>query len=346
MNIRLGRTRGWADSPPRGWMGSLAVLVVCLILYFVMTPGATSISAPTNIVNSSVVIALAAVGEGIIVLSGGFDLSVGSVISLLNVVLATHFAGEGHNPVIALLVACLVGGLCGLANGALVVLGRIPTVIATLGTSFVFSGLALYFLSQPGGEVSTDFARMLTGSTEPLPYSAVVIVAVLLVWQYVRGRPLGQALYAVGADSKCARLSGVSVGRTLFAAYAASGICYGLAAACLTAQTTSGDPRIGDPLTLTVFAAVVVGGVRLGGGEGSIASAVTGAFILGLISDLLYSAGVSSFYYYVVTGVVLVVAVAVSGVLATTSVTGLLARRRGHPGDVAERNDDGMLVAP
>jgi len=327
--VRTGfpRPRGWNDSPSRTWIGSLGVLVIFLVLYFMMTPGASSTSTPTNIADSSVVVALAAVGEAVVVLSGGFDLSVGSVLSLVNVILATHFTATGQNPVVALVLACVIGALCGLVNGALVVFGRIPTVIATLGTSFVFSGVALYFLSQPGGQVSTSFATMLTGSFGVIPYTGVLTLVVAVAWQYLRSRPFGQAIYAIGADAKAARLSGIRLAPNLLRAYAISGVCYGIAAACLTAQTASGDPSVGDPLTLTVFAAVVIGGVRLGGGEGSVVSAVCGALILSLISDLLYAGGVSSSYNYVVTGAVLVLAIAVSGSLPQAATRRWLAWR-------------------
>lgn len=328
MKAGLMRPRGWTDSPSRTWIGSLGVLAIFLVLYFVMTPGASSTSTPTTIVNSSAVVALAAVGEAIIVLSGGFDLSVGSVLSLVNVVLATHFTAGGHDPLLAVMIAILIGASCGLANGALVVLGRIPTVIATLGTSFIFSGIALYFLSEPGGDVSTAFANMLTGSLGVIPNTGLLILLVLLIWQYMRGRRFGQALYAIGEDPGAARLSGLSLTSNILVAYAASGVCYGIAAACLTAQTATGDPTVGAPLTLTVFAAVVVGGVRLGGGKGSVPSAVCGALILSLISDLLYAAGVSSFYYYVVTGAVLILAIAASGSLPQETIKRWAGRRR------------------
>lgn len=332
---RFGAPRGWVSKPSRTWVGALGVLIVFLILYFIITPGASSMSTPVNIANATVVLALAALGEAIVVLSGGFDLSVGAVLSFVNVILATHFTGNGHSPILALVIACVIGAVCGLVNGAFVVVGRIPAVIATLGTSFVFAGFALYFLSQPGGEVSPSFVTMLTGSTSFLPYSAIVVVIALVAWQYLRRRPFGQAIYAIGADPNAARLSGISVARNLLVAYAVSGVCYGLASACLTAQTASGDPNVGTPLTLTVFAAVVVGGIRLGGGEGSVASAVTGALILGLISDLLYSAGVSSFWDYVVNGVVLVIAVAISGAVRLDGLTRMI-RTRGRPGVPSE----------
>lgn len=332
---RFRAPRGWDSKPSRTWVGALGVLIVFLVLYFIITPGASSVSTPTNVANSTIVVALAALGEAIVVLSGGFDLAVGAVLSLVNVILATHFTGSGHNPILALVIACVIGAACGLANGAFVVIGRIPAVIATLGTSFVFAGFALYFLSQPGGEVSPSFVNMLTGSDGILPYSAIVVAVALVVWQYLRRRRFGQAIYAIGADPNAARLSGISVSRNLLVAYTVSGVCYGLASACLTAQTASGDPNVGTPLTLTVFAAVVVGGIRLGGGEGSVASAVTGALILGLISDLLYSAGVSSFWDYVVNGVVLVIAVAVSGAVRIDGLARWLRTRR-SPADAAE----------
>ena len=294
--------------------GPLVVLVLLLLAYFLVTPNSWSSYTVSNVANDSAALALAALGEGLIVLTGGFDLSVGAVLSLVNVLLATHFAAEGQSVWVAIAVGVLVGGGTGLVNGLFVVVGNLPSIIVTLGTWFIWSGVALLVLPTPGGNVSMDFTDVLTGSFGAFPHSLVVIAIALAVWSYLARTRFGTTVYALGLDEQAARMSGVKIGRNLVAVYVLSGFYYGAAGAFLTGQTSSGDPGVGLPLTLTAFAAVVVGGIRLGGGRGVLAGAVVGAFVLGAINDLLFSLHVSSFYNFVFNGLVLIVAVAATSI--------------------------------
>lgn len=300
----------WRNSPDRSWWAPAGVALVLVVAFATTVSGVSPQIALVNLSDSAACVAIAAIGAALVILSGGFDLSVGSVLSLVNVVLATLFTHEGQNPLLALGVGIVVGGACGLLNGLMVVVGRVPSIIATLGNSFIFGGLALFVLSKPGGEVSIDFVMLLSGTTGPVPHSLILILLAAAIWQILRMRSFGQQVYAVGADPKSAVMSGVRTSSVLLSVYLLAGAFYGLAGAFLTAQTSSGDPRIGDPLTLTVFAAVVLGGVRLGGGSGVIPAVVLGAFILSLIRDLIYVAGVSAYWFYVVTGLALVAAIA------------------------------------
>lgn len=306
-------TRPTSGSRRHTYVGPCVVLVILIILYVVRTPDALSSISILTLVNDSAVVALAAMGEAIVLVVGGFDLSVGAVLSLINVVLATHFAIAGQGTVAPVLVGLVIGLFAGLINGLLVSVGRIASVVVTIGTSFVFSGVALLVQPTAGGIVSQSFINQLTGSIGGVIPDAAVIMAVIAVgWTWVRRTRFGAVVYAVGNDSDAAVTAGLRVAAVRVGAYGLAGLCYGAAAIFLTAQTGSGDPNVGGPLTLSVFAAAVVGGVRLGGGQGYVPAAIAGAFILSLIGDVLFSFGVSSFYTNVYTGAVLIAAVLIS----------------------------------
>jgi ribose transport system permease protein len=307
--MRIGNP-DWRTPSTPGWVAPLAVFAALLVAYVIVSPERSASLLVLNLSDATAGVALAALGAGLVILSGGFDLSVGAVLSLVNVVLATRFTHEGQSPAVAVLAGLAVGGLCGLINGLLVTVARIPPIIATLGSSFVLSGLALFVLAEPGGEISSGFSLLLSGSFGQWPRSAVLIVAAIIVWQLLRRARFGQLVYAVGADARSARMAGVRVNGVLLRVYVLAGVFYGLAGAYLTAQTSTGDPRLGDPLTLTVFAAVVVGAVQLGGGRGALAGVVVGALVLSIIRDLLFLTGVNADAFYVVTGLALVAAVA------------------------------------
>jgi ribose transport system permease protein len=300
----------WRAAATPTWAAPLAVFAVLLAGYLIVAPERSPSLLILNLSDATAGVALAALGAGLVIVSGGFDLSVGAVLSVVNVALATWFTHEGQSPVVALLAGLAVGGLCGLLNGVLVAIARIPPIIATLGSSFVLSGVALFVLSEPGGEVSFEFSLLLSGSFGEWPRSAFLILVAVVVWVLLRHTRFGQLVYAVGADARSTRMAGVRVNGVLLRVYVLAGVFYGLAGAFLTAQTSTGDPRIGDPMTLTVFAAVVVGAVQLGGGRGALPGVVVGALVLSIIRDLLFLTGLDADWFYVVTGLALIGAVA------------------------------------
>jgi len=293
-----------------GTVGPAVVLVVLFFIYVAVHPGVLSLLQFNTLTNEATAVAIAAAGETLIVLAGGFDLSVGSVLSLINVLIATKIGTSTGSQLLMVPIALGAGAAIGAINGALVVLLRIPSIVATLAMSFFWGGVALLILSQPGGSVPLDFVNWFTGNVRgAIPAALVLLVVVVALWILVKRTRLGRAIYAVGGDPGAAAANGIRVGPTSLAAYTLGGLLYGLAGIFLTAQSASGDPNVGGPLLLSVFAAVVIGGVVFGGGRGDVVGSMIGAFILYLIADVLFALGVSSFYTNVLNGSVLLVAV-------------------------------------
>lgn len=293
---------------------TLLVLALALILFvlksFLQGKGITLAGLEATI-NDSLPVGIAAMGETLVLLVGGFDLSAGSILSLLNVLLATQMAGSFGSQTASVVLALVLGSLLGLVNGVLVVWLRLQPIIATLAVGFVWSGVALEVLGQPGGNVPDGFINALTGTTGGVfPNAIIVGLIAICAWLVISRSRLGTRIYAVGSDRKGAAANGIHVGRTLVAAYTAAGLFYGIAAVFLTAQTAGGDPDIGGPILLTLFVAAAVGGASFSGGRGTAIASLIGGFVLDLIGEVLFVLGVNSYYTDIFDGVVLIVAVA------------------------------------
>lgn len=266
-------------------LGLLGFLVVLLIFTRIIQPtyGAAGIQ---GLAISVLPLALAAAAQAVVVISGGIDLSIGSMMALTSVVAAVLM--EDQPGEVGLLVAVAVLGLgllIGAVNGALVVLTRVPDIVVTLAMSFVWAGFALLVLRTPGGG-SADWLRQLVLGplvVDWLPKAAIVLaVVVAVIWIPIQRSRLGLSLYAVGSNQLAAFRSGVSVGRTKFIAYALAGLFAALGGVMLTASTGIGTPVPG-PYTLMSVAAVVLGGVSLAGGRGGLFGPVVAVVILSLL---------------------------------------------------------------
>lgn len=329
-----------------GSVGPAVVLIVLFIIYVGVVPSVLSIEQFNTVSNEAAAVAIAAAGETLVVLVGGFDLSVGAVLSLINVVIATQIGASQGSQVAVIPLALAIGAGTGLVNGLLVNLVRIPSIVATLAMSFFWGGVALLVLSQPGGEVPLDFVNWFTGNIGTTMPAVLVLILVLIgLWLLLKRTRLGQAIYAVGGDASAAAANGVRVKLTSITAYVLGGLLYGLAGVVLTAQSASGDPHLGDPLLLPVFAAVVIGGTVFGGGRGDLVGSVIGAYILYIIADVLFSLGVSSFYTNIVNGAVLLVAV-VAGSLTGVRQWLLKWTRRAGTARRKGSSDGSAVVAP
>jgi ribose transport system permease protein len=269
----------------------------------------------TSTANSAFPLVLAAAGQAIVVLAGGLDLSVGGVIDLTNAVAAKYMtSGASTGTLLATTAAIVaVGAVIGAINGALIVYARQQPIIVTLGMLAILQGLALWVLPQPGGSIPPSVTNKLVPAEKPL---AVVLIAVVCAaWWVVRRLRFGTGLYAVGSDPKAARASGISPARVSILAYASSGMLAAIAGLVLAASTTGGDPQNGDIFTLTSLAAVVVGGVSLAGGRGSVVGAVLGALILTVLGSLLLVYQLNPLYVSLWQGVFLLVAAGVAGAM-------------------------------
>ncbi len=298
----------------------LVILVVLFVVFAATQRDALSLSVLTEILNNSLPLVLAAAGGTLVVLTGGFDLSVAGVISLTNVIVAVY-AGDG--PVGALgglLIAMAVGAIVGAVNGYLVAYCRLQSIALTLSTMIVCSGVALLVLDAPGGSVSDFMNYELTEQIfEVVPVALAIAIVVYAIWFLLRRTDWGIGLYAVGADEAAARLAGVNVNRVKLLAYVLAGVCYGLAGFMLTALTAVGTPNIGDPYFLLTFAAIALGGTSFAGGRGGVAGSMLAAVALALLQKVLFSTGVSSFYTGIFQGAIMIVAVIIAALSSRLS---------------------------
>lgn len=295
-----------------GVPGPAAVFVLLIVIYVIVQPSVLSALGLGTVSDEGATVAIAAAGETLVVLVGGFDLSVGAVLSLVNVVIATRIGVSVGSQVLMVPMSLGLGAGIGAINGLLVNFLRIPSIVATLAMSFFWGGVALLVLAQPGGAVPIEFVGWFTARVGGvLPTSLILVLIVVALWLLVKRTALGRGMYAVGGDSAAAAANGVSVRAVSMAAYTMAGVLYGLAGVFLTGQSASGDPNIGTPLLLAVFAAVVIGGTTFGGGRGDLVGGILGAYILYLIADVLFAVGVSSFYTNILNGAVLLAAVVV-----------------------------------
>ena len=294
-------------------IAAYVLLVVTVATYLSLDPGTMTLDRATTLLAQRLPLVFVAIGQTIVVMSRGFDLSVAGIVALTNVVVATTMESGAGGVAWGVATGLGVGLAAGLVNGLLVGYLRLPAIIVTLATWSILAGLALYVLPQPGGFVARGFADFPLQRVGPVPVAFIALVAVpgLLWWPISRSR-LGHRLLAVGGDERAAYESGVEVARTKVIAFVLCGLFASIGGLFLTMQATSGDPRIGDPFTLNSVASVALGGALLSGGRASVAASVAGALVLGTLPNVLFLAGVSTYWQFIVAGTVLVLAVAVS----------------------------------
>ncbi|ESY78744.1 ABC transporter permease [Mesorhizobium sp. LNHC221B00] len=307
----------------RGALIAAGVLAILLFIVDWISAGPLTYFDVSFLSSGGATSALAAIGQTIVILSGGFDLSAGAVISLVNAVLASSMdpMAPGASILLWTAVGIGVGMAVGAFNGFFIAVLRMQPIVVTLSTMFILQGVTLLVMDKPGGFVSPDLGTFYLGDaiTGWLPMPLVVIGVVLLAWFWLKGTRFGTALYAVGSDADSAAAVGINVVLVRFAVYVIAGGCYGLAGVFISAQTGSGDPLVGNPLLLSMFAAVVVGGTRLGGGQGGPVGTVFGAYILMIVVNILLVLNVSAYYSTIAEGTILVLA-ALAGSLSHASV--------------------------
>ena len=309
----------------RRWrrLGTLLVMPLLVALFLAVTvaihPGFGAFDVQ-SLALGALPLALAAAAQTVVVLSGGIDLSVGSLMAVANVLAASTMQHAGFGR--ALLLAALIvpgGVVAGAVNGAVLVLSRVPDVVVTLAAGFIWGGVALLILEQPGGGAPEAFLNLATGTLGStwLPNALVLLVVVVAaLWLPLRASRAGLALYAIGSDRTAAFRSGVAVGRTRILAYMVGGAFSAVGGLALLMTTGIGSPLAGTYYTLSALAAVVVGGVSLTGGRGGMAGPMFAAFILTLIPTDLIFLNIDPNYGQVIQGT-LIVLVVMGGGLAT-----------------------------
>jgi ribose transport system permease protein len=313
------RSRSADVRPAAAWVLTL----ILLFIYAGLQPGTLSTSSLGILAADTLALATLGLGQGVVILTAGIDLSVGGVLALGTTIAATHFTGTGTTLLWSVVILA-IGTAAGLINGVLVGRLRLQPFIVTLATWSIFDGIALYVLPTAGGQVPGGFSGWINGSAAGIPNSIWALIALVAVWLWFRRTRAARRIYAVGSDREAARIAGVRIVPTLVTAYAISGLCAGGAALFYTMLTASGDPTSGDGLILPSVAAVVIGGASLFGGQGSFVGTVAGALTLTLLGDVIFAVHLPSYWTVLADGLLLIAAV-----LAGTGLQALQARRAG-----------------
>jgi ribose transport system ATP-binding protein len=301
-------------------LGMPVLLIVFLAATVAIHPAFDSFDAQ-SVAMAALPLACAAAAQAVVVISGGIDLSIGSVMAVANVLAASTMKDASFGEALLLAVAILIAGAAiGAVNGLLVLISRVPDVIVTLTTGFIWGGVALLILEKPGGGAPPEFLNLGTGTltTDWLSNSLVLlIVSLAAVWIPVRRSKTGLRIYATGSDRIAAFRSGVNVELARFLAYVLGGLFSAIGGVGLTMTTGIGSPHAGVLYTLSGLAAVVIGGVSLTGGRGGITGPVIAAFVLTLIPADLIFLNIDPNFGQVIQGTLIVLVVMAGGLVTS-----------------------------
>ncbi|WP_276643836.1 ribose ABC transporter permease [Caldibacillus debilis] len=293
-------------------MGPLLGLLLIVIVLTILSPNFLTVTNILNVFRQVSINALLAFGMTYVILTGGIDLSVGSILALCSA-LAAGFMTDSMDPVLAVSAGLVLGALMGAANGFVIAKGKVAPFIATLATMTIFRGLTLvYTEGRPitGFSDSVAFKMIGRGYFLGVPVPVYIMLAIFLILYLVlKKTTFGRGVYAVGGNEEASRLSGLNVDRIKIGVYTISGLLSAFAGIILASRLNSAQPTAGISYELDAIAAVVIGGTSLSGGRGRIAGTLIGALIIGVLNNGLNLLNVSSFYQQVVKGGVILLAV-------------------------------------
>ncbi|MDI1463520.1 ABC transporter permease [Catellatospora sp. KI3] len=322
MNTSLGKL--WDT-----W-GITAILLLLLAVAPVVTPDFFSLDNAQSVLRESAYLGIVAAGMTFAIASGAFDLSVGGQLALCSVVSLMGYAAGGT--ALAVAAALATGLACGLVNAGLITRLRVPPFVATLGTLFVFRGVA-YILTQDGpktlpyDQIGSPFVKIGGLNVAGLPLPFVIMLAVYGgAWVLLRRTATGRRVLAYGSSPEAARFCGISATRLRFFVFALVGLSVGIAALTYITRVWTADGSAQDGFELKVIAAVVLGGTSLKGGKGTLIGTFSAVLLVSVLNDMLVSQGVPSAYQRIVLGGVLIVALTIDGLRTRFAAPGSLRR--------------------
>ena len=311
-----------------------------IVLALVIVVGATTIdnhlflsaTSVQQLLSGAAIVAVLAIGETIVIVTRNVDLSIGSVLGISAYAVGVLYQHHPHVPlVLVFLLALGIGSVCGIVNGAIVTIARVPSLVVTLGTLYIIRGIDGAWAG--GNQVNAsmlpeNFNKIGYGTLLGVPYLGIIaIVAVALATYAMRSFRTARDFYAIGSDPEAARLAGIPVGARVFLAFVLSGAIAGVAGAFWLSYFGSVDAIAGAGYEFQVIAAVVVGGVAIFGGSGTVLGAALGALLLNTINSALVVVNVSSFWSQALAGALLVAAIAFDRLIAVRVAPALRTRR-------------------
>lgn len=290
---------------------TVLILIMLMIVLTVMKPVFMTGNNIMTILLQTAVIAVIAIGETLVIITSGIDLSVGSLVAISGVASAI-FMRDGMNMVLACILGILISAACGLINGFIVAKGNIPEFIVTLGMMSIVRGASLVVTQGlPVSGLPDSFQVLGTGKVfGVIPVPAVIMVILAIIFTLILKKTLiGRYTYAIGSNEEATKLSGINTDRVKITVYGLSGLLAGIAGILLTARLISAQPTAGTGYELDAIAAAVIGGASLAGGEGTITGTIIGALIMGVLRNGLNLLNVSAFWQQIVIGTIIIAAV-------------------------------------
>lgn len=317
-------------------MRELAIFVLLLAMLALTQLGNSAFLSEQGVKDlllNATILVLVATGQALVVITRNVDLSVGSTLGISAFAAGTYLQGGGH-PVVAVVLAVLLGVGFGLLNGLLVSLGQVPALVVTLGTLYIIRGIDSIWVGSrqiTAADLPDGFVDFGSGGISAVPWLALIALAVLVsTAYYLKHFGSGRELYALGSNPEAARLAGIPVRRRILLAYTFCGALAGLAGALYLARFGNVDSGTGSSYELTVVSAVVVGGVVFTGGSGTVYGAALGALLLTSVNSVLPALGVSSVWVLAINGILLILAIAVDRVVALRVASALKKRNARH----------------
>ncbi len=293
----------------RGLQSFIGLIILCIIISL-LSPRFLTTANILNVLRQTSLNAVMAIGMTFVILTGGIDLSVGSVLAFSGMV-AAGLSHSGMNAAGAIIVGLIIGTVLGFFNGLAVTKGNVPPFIATLAMMTMARGATLvYSNGQPKTGLGDDFFFLGNGKVMAIPFPAIVLIIVLIIAYYILSQTAtGRYVYATGSNEKAAGLSGIKTERIKILVYAVSGFCAAMSGMIVTSMLNSASPTAGSGGELDAIAAVVLGGTSLSGGQGNVGGTIIGALIIGVLNNGLNLLNVSSYYQQLIKGVVILGAV-------------------------------------
>ena len=292
--------------------GVMVLIAAVCVVGGLMTDRFFSFGNIVNVYEQSTDLALVSIGQTLTILTGGIDLSVGSLISLTSCLTSGLINGDPGRVIPVAAAVLVLGTLVGVLNAGLVISLRVHPLIVTLGTGAILQGVTLFYAMGPVGKVPRDFTFLAYGRIAGLPLGATIaVVFCVLIGLFLRYLPLGRQIYAVGDDDNAARLAGLPRTRVLIFVYGCSGFCCAAAGLYLVARFGVGQPYTGVNYTLASITPVILGGTALSGGRGGVIGTLLGAYLISLVNNLLNFMDVSKHYQLVAQALIIILAVSV-----------------------------------
>lgn len=292
----------------------LAFAVICLVLAMI-TPRFFTVSNLMTIGNQVSINALLAFGVTFVIITGGIDLSLGSMVAVTGVVAASFAHPDTYPLVVPVLIGLAAGSAIGAFNGLVITKSKVPPFIVTLGTMTIGRGLALILSNgRPISNLSDSFNFIGGGNVLGLPFPIIILIAAFIICSIILNKTiLGRYMYAVGGNESAARASGIKVANVKMWVYSICGLLSAMGGILLTSRITTGQPNAGAGFELDAIAAAIIGGTSTSGGTGTMTGTLIGALLIGVISNSLDLLNVTSYYQQVVMGAIIIGAVVLDG---------------------------------